>query len=137
MGSHFGRKLAKRKLNVSRESLERLAGAAQALSNLDQVKQLNDLLAAVREITPHLEETRTLCAMLIQDKLDMERKNECREYAIRKVLEEIPLGGGGQNAFEVYGRACERWELENPEEPVRAHLEATAGSPGDLHGERL
>jgi len=125
MGSGFARRVQKGKLRLPKESLEKLTAATKALSNLDQVKQLNDLLGVVREVTPYLEETRTVCAMLIEENKGLERRLARQEHGIRLALSSMTLESG-RSLLDIYERETEAWDKANPELPV---LAANNGTP--------
>lgn len=115
------RKMQKKRLQSSKTSIETMAQAAQALGNIDKVKDLNALLGLVQEVAPHLEETRTLCVMLIQEKRDLDRKVARQEAAFRAVLSPEQLSH--------FDAALEAWDEANPLEDIAPVLEAPTSTP--------
>lgn len=109
-----------------------LADAAKALTNIDKVKDLNTLLGVMQEMGPHLEETRSLCAMLIQDKKDLERRIERQEASLLRVL-----GAQDRGLLVRYQSALEEWDRENPMEEVSRAPSFQAGMEESLQGPSL
>jgi hypothetical protein len=110
----FGRKLARAQQKTALKNMDtaKLAEAAKALGNIDQVKQLNDLLGVVLQIEPMLGELRTVCAMLIQEKLVLERKVQRLEEVLPKLLAHI---GADTDFYKARLRQLlAEWDVNNP-----------------------
>lgn len=110
----FGRKITRTQQKTALKNVDtaKLAEAAKALGNIEQVKQLNELLGVVLQIEPMLGELRTVCAMLIQEKLVLERKAQRLEAVIPKLVAGL---GAGEDYFRArFEQLLAEWDAANP-----------------------
>jgi hypothetical protein len=124
----IGRKIARnqaRKAMAGVPNLAALGDAVKALSNLDKVKQLNDLLGLVQEIMPRLVEVQQACAGLIQEKADLERKVHRDSAAILGVIAHVAKLQP-EAVQELYEEIAASWDAENPLPDVGAMVEPPA-----------
>lgn len=105
--------------NQARKSVAGLGDALKALSNLDQVKDLNALLGLVREVMPRLIEVQGACAALIQERKDLERSIH-RDRAVLLGMISHFTRIQPDAVLEHYEEMVRQWDAENPLPPVGA-----------------
>jgi hypothetical protein len=110
----FGRKITRTQQKATLKNVDtaKLVEATKALGNIDQVKQLNELLGVVLQIEPMLGELRTVCAMLIQEKLVLERKVQRLEAVLPNFGADV--GVSSDYLQQKLATLLAEWDAANP-----------------------
>ena len=124
----IGRKIAR---NQARKAVGDLGEAVKALSNLEQVKNLNELLGLVRQVVPRLIETQQACAGLIQEKVDLERKLE-RDRVVTLGLISFLSKTQPELVLAKFQDLSDQWDLDNP--PPAVSPNGSSGQTGAAIG---